>query len=208
MSRKCECGHFRVALVSTMCFLFFLNLLFLKHVRRNNGIGRVKIGSLQCESLQQSLRDTDFCISKGAQYFCTYVNGKLNLFSADQQNPVGNCLSEQESRVGCRGGKYLCKDGIAAIIGPSISPSLNPPKQVRQCLDSTTTLRAGEICFFKNVPYVCTDNKPENVATDEDRSQQCIEHIAANIACSEESFLCKKSSGEPEAVGGWAQYTH
>ena len=197
-----------MALLVTMCLLFFINFFRMKHVRQNNGMGRAEYGSLQCESIKQSLRDNDFCVSKGAQYFCTYLSSRLVLFSPDQHNPLENCLSVQDSRVACRGGKYLCKDGIAAIIGPSISPGLNSRTRVLQCLESTSALRAGEICFFKDIPYVCTDTKPENFAKNEDQSPQCIDHIAANIACSDELYLCKKSSIKIEVVGGWAQYIH
>jgi hypothetical protein len=201
-------GQARMALFLTMCFLFFINLLRLKHVEPNTGIGNAEFGTLQCESVKQRLREIDFCVSKGAQYFCTYLSSRLELFSPDQQKPLENCLSEQESRVACREGKHLCKDGIAAISSPSISPGLNPRARVSQCLESTSALRLGELCFFNGVPYVCTDIKPEILSTTVDPSPQCIDHLAANIACSDGAFLCQKSSIESDNVGGWVQYIH
>ena len=102
----------------------------------------------------------------------------------------------------------LQQDGKGAISGPSNSPGLNPRTRVLQCLESTSALGAGEICFFEDVPYVCTVTKPEISASNDNQSSQCIDHIAANIACSDGTFLCKKSLSEIEAVGGWAQHIH
>ncbi len=199
----------RMSLVLTMCSLAFIGLLLiLKHARRNNGIVYAEFGNIRCKSVKQGLRDIDFCVFNGAQYFCTYLSSNLVLFSPDQRKPLENCLSEQESRFACREGILLCKDGIATISDPIISADLNLRMKIPQCLESTSALREDECCFFNDVPYVCTDRKPEFLAINDDISPQCIDHIVANIACSDGKFLCQKSSSKIEAVGGWAQSIH
>ena len=207
MSYKCDGGHIRTALLSIMCILFGINILHLKRVSQIKS-GSAEFGTLQCQNLKQALRDTDFCVSKGAQYFCTHLRNKLASVSVDEEMKLDSCLSDEESLVACRKGKYLCKDGATTMSGQSTSAGQNTRSQVLQCLAATSALKEGEFCVFKEVPYICTDTKPEfYLATNYD-TLPCLDHIAANITCSEERFLCQKILSETEKIGGWAQYVH